>query len=80
MAATGTYAFVGSAQGALKVNDLVTGQLLAAGRQAGRRRIDQERRLCGNGAAENAMDYWGNEIDQRLVFRGVQPSSSTASN
>lgn len=30
MAATGTYAFVGSAQGALKANDSTSGQLLAA--------------------------------------------------
>jgi Protein of unknown function (DUF3313) len=77
MAATGTYAFVGSAQGAIKINDSVTGQLLAAA-------VDQ--RVGGAsiknvavwqwGDAENAMDFWGNEIDQRLVQWGVQPSSS----
>lgn len=82
MAATGTYAFVGSAQGALKINDSVTGQLLAAA---------VDKRLGGAsiknvdvwqwGDAENAMDFWGNEIDQRLVSWGVQPSSSgTTSN
>jgi hypothetical protein len=82
MAATGTYAFVGSAQGALKVNDSVSGQLLAAA-------VDT--RVGGAsirnvvvwqwGDADNAMNYWGNLIDQRLVSWGVQPSSAgTASN
>ena len=82
MAATGTYAFVGSAQGAVKLNDSVTGQLLAAA---------VDKRVGGTavtnvtvwqwGDAEHAMDYWGNLIDQRMVAFGVQPSSSaTASN
>jgi hypothetical protein len=79
MAATGTYAFVGSAQGALKVNDSVTGQLLAAAVDkrvggASIRNVD----VWQWGDAENAMNYWGNLIDQRLVSWGVQPSSSTA--
>jgi hypothetical protein len=30
------------------------------------------------GDAENAMDYWGNLIDQRLVSFGVQQSSPAA--
>src|SRR5271154_5900288 len=76
MAATGTYAFVGSAQGAIKFNDSVTGQLLAAAVDkrvggASIRNVD----VWQWGDAENAMDYWGNEIDQRLVSWGVQPSS-----
>ncbi len=79
MAATGTYAFVGSAQGAIKFNDSMTGQLLAAAVDkrvggASIRNVD----VWQWGDAENAMDYWGNEIDQRLVQWGVQPSSSTA--
>jgi hypothetical protein len=79
MAATGTYAFVGSAQGALKVNDSVTGQLLAAAVDkrvggASIRNVD----VWQWGDADNAMNYWGNEIDQRLVSWGVQPSSPTA--
>jgi hypothetical protein len=79
MAATGTYLFVGSAQGALKVNDSMSGQLLAAA-------VDE--RVGGAsiknvtvfqwGDAENAMDYWGNLIDQRLVSFGVQQSTPTA--
>jgi Protein of unknown function (DUF3313) len=79
MAATGTYLFVGSAQGALKVNDSMSGQLLAAA-------VDE--RVGGAsiknvtvfqwGDAENAMDYWGNLIDQRLVSFGVQQSTPTS--
>jgi hypothetical protein len=79
MAATGTYAFVGSAQGEIKLNDSVTGQLLAAA-------VDQ--RVGGAsiknvtvwqwGDADNAMNYWGNLIDQRVVAWGVQPSSEAA--
>ena len=74
MAATGTYAFVGSAQGAIKFNDSVTGQLLAAAVDkrvggASIRNVD----VWQWGDAKNAMDFWGNEIDQRLVSWGVQP-------
>ena len=75
MAATGTYAFVGSAQGAFKANDSVTGQLLAAA-------VDE--RVGGTsvknvdvfqwGDAENAIDYWADLSDQRLVSFGVQSS------
>jgi Protein of unknown function (DUF3313) len=79
MAATGTYAFVGSAQGAIKFNDSVSGQLLAAAvdKRVGGASIKNVA-VWQWGDAENAMDYWGNEIDQRLVTWGVQPSSSTA--
>ena len=79
MAATGTYAFVGSAQGAIKFNDSVTGQLLAAAvdKRVGGASIKNVD-VWQWGDAENAMDYWGNEINQRLVQWGVQPSSSTA--
>ena len=82
MAATGTYAFVGSAQGALKLNDSVSGQLLLAA-------VDE--RVGGAsiknitvfqwGDAENAIDYWANLTDQRLASLGVRRSSAaTASN
>jgi len=79
MAATGTYAFVGSAQGAIKFNDSVTGQLLAAAvdKRVGGASIKNVD-VWQWGDADNAMNYWGNEIDQRLVSWGVQPSSSTA--
>jgi uncharacterized protein DUF3313 len=78
MAGTGTYAFVGSAQGALKANDSVTGQLLAAA---------VDKRVGGTsvknvtvfqwGDAENAIDYWANLTDQRLVAFGVQNNGAT---
>jgi hypothetical protein len=73
MAATGTYAFVGSAQGAAKLTDSVSGQLLAAW---------ADKRVGGTsvknvtvfqwGDAENAIDYWANGLGQRLVALGVQ--------
>ncbi len=79
MVATGTYAFVGSAQGALKLNDATSGQLLAA-------MVDK--RVGGTsvknvtvfqwGDAENAIDYWANLTAQRLVAFGVQNNGSDA--
>jgi len=81
MLATGSYAFVGSAQGALKLNDSVSGQLLAAA-------VDE--RLGGTsiknidvfkwGDAENAIDYWANLTDQRLGTFGVQSSAAASAN
>lgn len=77
MAATGTYAFVGSAQGEAKLTDSVTGQLLAAW---------ADKRVGGVslknvdvftwGDADNAMDYWAKGLDERLVTLGVQHSAS----
>src|SRR5271170_2649738 len=77
MAATGTYAFVGSAQGAIKFNDSMSGQLMAAAvdKRVGGASIKNVD-VWQWGDADNAMNYWGNEIDQRLVSWGVQPSSS----
>jgi hypothetical protein len=79
--ATGSYAFVGSAQGALKLNDSVSGQLLAAA---------VDKRLGGTsiknvdvfkwGDAENAIDYWANLTDQRLGTFGVQNSTAASAN
>jgi len=82
MAATGTYAFVGSAQGAIKFNDSVSGQLLSAAvdKRVGGASIKNVD-VWQWGDADNAMNYWGNLIDQRLVSWGVQASSAgTASN
>ena len=82
MAATGTYAFVGSAQGAIKFNDSISGQLLAAAvdKRVGGASIKNVD-VWQWGDADNAMNYWGNLIDQRLVSWGVQPSSTgTAAN
>jgi len=79
MAATGTYAFVGSAQGAFKANDSVTGQLLAAA---------VDKRVGGTsitnvdvfkwGDADNAIDYWAKLTDQRMVAFGVQNNGASA--
>jgi len=79
MAATGTYAFVGSAQGAAKLNDSVSGQLLAAW---------ADKRVGGTsiknvdvfqwGDTENAVDYWADGLDKRLVSLGVQNSGTSA--
>jgi hypothetical protein len=82
MAATGTYAFVGSAQGALKLNDSVSGVLLAAAvdKRAGGASV-KNITVFEWGDADHAMDYWGNLIDQRLVSFGVQQSTpASASN
>jgi len=77
MLATGSYAFVGSAQGAFKANDSVSGQLLAAA-------VDE--RVGGTsvknvtvfkwGDTENAIDYWANLTDKRLASFGVQSSAA----
>jgi len=68
LAATGTYPFVGSAQGEVMATDAVTGQVLAAG---------VDRRVGGGsvetavqwqwGDAENAMDKWAELTVTRLV-------------
>ena len=79
-AATGTYAFVGSAEGDAKLTDSVSGVLLAAW---------SDKRMGGVsvknadvfqwGDAENAMNYWANGLDQRLVSMGAgKQSNSTA--
>jgi hypothetical protein len=79
MVATGTYAFVGSAQGAMKVNDSVSGELLAAAvdKRAGGTSIKNVD-VFQWGDAENAIEYWANLTDQRLVAFGVQHTTSTA--
>src|SRR5271168_1856015 len=82
MAATGTYAFVGSAQGAIKFNDSMSGQLMAAAvdKRVGGASIKNVD-VWQWGDADNAMNYWGNLIDQRVVSWGVQQSSAgTAAN
>jgi hypothetical protein len=75
MLAAGSYAFVGSAQGAFKANDSTSGQLLAAA---------VDKRVGGTSIknvavfqwddAQNAIDYWAKLTDQRLVSFGVQSS------
>jgi len=81
IAATGTYAFVGSATGEAKLTDSVSGQLLAAWADqrmggASVKNID----VFQWGDAENVMDYWAKGLDQRLVTLGVQHTGSIAVN
>lgn len=66
-AATGTYAFVGGAEGEMKLTDAATGQLLAAA---------MDKRVGGGsletaaqwqwGDAENAMKEWAKQLTDRL--------------
>jgi hypothetical protein len=78
MATTGTYPFVGSAQGAAKLTDSVSGQLLEAWADkrmggASLKSVD----VFWWGDAKNAMDYWANGLDQHLVTLGTQHTPST---
>jgi len=79
-AATGTYAFVGSATAAAKLTDSQTGQLLAAwadqrfgGLSVKNVTVWQE------GDAENAMNYWANALDKKLVSLGAGKPAAPAS-
>jgi hypothetical protein len=79
MATTGSYPFVGSAQGAAKLTDSVSGQLLEAWADkrmggASMKNVD----VFWWGDAENAMDYWAAGLDQGLVTLGTQPTATTA--
>jgi hypothetical protein len=66
--ATGSYAFVGSAEGEMKATDSTTGELLAGA-------VDQRAGGMGIkgaasfqwGDAENTMDYWAQKITSRLA-------------
>jgi Protein of unknown function (DUF3313) len=73
MASTGTYPFVGSAQSAAKLTDSVSGQLLEAWadkRMGGASLMSVD--VFWWGDAENAMDYWANDLDQHLVTLGTR--------
>lgn len=76
--ATGSYAFVGSAEGEMKATDSTTGELLAGA-------VDQRAGGMGIkgaasfqwGDAENAMDYWAQKITSRLdELSGRAPAAS----
>jgi len=76
-AATGTYAFVGSAQAEAKVTDSVTGQLLAAAvdKRVGGGSIKSAAQWQW-GDAENAMTAWAQQLTTRLSSwtSGAAPS------
>lgn len=78
MAATGTYAFVGSAQGEAKLTDSVSGQLLAAwsDERAGGASLKNVT-VWQWGDADNVINAWASGLDQRLVALGVQQSLAT---
>lgn len=80
MAATGTYAFVGSATGEAKLTDSVSGQLLAAwaDQRMGGASI-KNINVFQWGDAQNVMDYWANGLDKRLATLGIQQSGTTTS-
>jgi len=74
--ATGSYAFVGSAEAEMKLLDSSTGELLAAG-------IDKRKGGVALSAAaqwrwgdaESAMDYWAGKVTSRLLeLQGRSPS------
>jgi hypothetical protein len=75
---TGKYAFVGSATGEGKLTDSVSGQLLAAwqDQRFGTAAV-KNAAVWQWGDADNAMNYWANGLDQRLVALGVQQTGGT---
>ena len=66
--ATGSYAFVGSAEAMVKASDAVSGQLLLAAidKRAGGVALSSAAQWQW-GDAKNAMDYWAQKIDSRLL-------------
>jgi hypothetical protein len=76
--ATGSYAFVGSAEAEMKLTDSITDVLLAEA-------VDQRAGGMGIkgaasfqwGDAENAMDYWAEKIPNRILeLQGKTPPQS----
>ncbi len=66
--ATGSYAFVGSAEAMMKATDAVTGQLLAAAidKRAGGVALSAAAQWKW-GDAQSAMDYWAQKVNDRLL-------------
>lgn len=76
---TGKYAFVGSATGEGKLTDSVSGQLLAAwqDQRFGTAAV-RNAKVWQWGDADNAMEFWANALDKRLVSLGVQQTPGAA--
>jgi Protein of unknown function (DUF3313) len=75
--ATGSYAFVGSAEAMMKATDAVSGQLLAAAidKRAGGVALSSAAQWQW-GDAKNAIDYWAEKIDSRLLqLQGRTPAA-----
>jgi hypothetical protein len=79
-AATGTYAFVGSATAEAKLTDSDTGELLAAwaDQRFGGASIKNVT-VWKQGDAENAMKYWADGLNQKLVALGAGKPAAAAS-
>jgi len=78
--ATGSYAFVGSAEAEMKVTDAVTGELLAAAidKRAGGLAVSAAAQWKW-GDAENAMDFWAQKMNDRLLeLQGRTPAATAA--
>jgi hypothetical protein len=76
--ATGSYAFVGSAEAEMKATDGATNQFLAGAvdRRSGGMAISQAATWQW-GDAKAAMDYWAERIDSRLLeLQGRTPAGS----
>jgi Protein of unknown function (DUF3313) len=76
--ATDSYAFVGSAEAEMKLNDSVTGTLLveAVDQRAGGMGIKSAASFEW-GDAQNAMDYWAQKIPNRIFqLQGKSPAQS----
>jgi len=76
--ATGSYAFVGSAEAEMKLSDSVTGTLLveAVDQRAGGMGIKSAASFEW-GDAQNAMDYWAQKIPNRILqLQGKSPAQS----
>ena len=79
--ATGSYAFVGSAEAMMKATDAGSGQLLAAAidKRAGGVALSSAAQWKW-GDAENAIDYWAQKIDSRLLeLQGRTPTAQQSS-
>jgi hypothetical protein len=75
--ATGSYAFVGSAEAEMKATDSATGELLAAAidKRAGGMALSSAAQWKW-GDAENAMNYWAEKVSSRfLELQGRAPAS-----
>ncbi len=76
--ATGSYAFVGSAEAMMKATDSQSGQLLAAAvdKRAGGVALSQAAQWKW-GDAESAIDYWADKVNSRLLeVQGRAPAES----
>jgi hypothetical protein len=77
--ATGSYAFVGSAEAEMKVTDSQTGELLGAAidKRVGGIALSTAAQWKW-GDAENAMDFWAQKMNDRLLeLQGRAPTTSS---